>query len=78
MKTFKTGDVVEYIGKSTSWDKGDIHIIHECEYQGRGRFEYSTTQGAWFKASDFKLIRLADKQSFKELDDMLKEEYGDF
>lgn len=78
MKTFKTGDVVEYIGKDTSWDRGEMHIIYECEYQGRGRFEYSTNNGAWFKASDFKLVRLADKQSFKELDAMLKEEYGEF
>ena len=75
MAKFETGDVVQYLGKDTFWSRGDaIHIIHEVSYIGKGHFEYTTNQGAWFQASDFKLIRKADKASFKQLDKDLKEE----
>lgn len=74
MKIFKTGDVVEYIGKSSAWNKGHIHIVHECLYLGAGNFKYSTTRGAWFKASDFKLIRPTNKESLKQLDAVLFED----
>lgn len=70
---FQTGDVVKYIGKGT-WKKDAIHIIHECDYLGKGQFQYSTNRGAWFDTEDFVLIRKADKQSFKDLDKYLKEE----
>jgi hypothetical protein len=56
-------------------EKDQIHIIYECDYVGKGQFNYSTNRGAWFNAEDFVLIRKADKQSFKNLDKSLKEYY---
>ena len=75
-KRFSTGDVVIFVGtKQSSWRQNDIHIINECNYQGNGKFIYSTNRGAWFSASDFELIRRADKKSFATLDkDLLDEE----
>lgn len=72
---FFTGDVVRYVGKSRTWLGGSgIHIIHETDYLGKGKFEYSTNRGAWFSANDFELVRKADADSFKELDSDLREE----
>ena len=69
MQKFFTGDVVNYVGRSDrSWVIDETHIIHECEYNGTGIFSYSTNKGAWFSDRDFKLVRKADKLSFKELD----------
>ena len=65
MSNFQIGDVVEYIGPR-DWSKD--HIIHEVVYEGNGHFCYSTHKGAWFRDSDFKLIRKADSKSFAKLD----------
>lgn len=66
MSKFHTGDVVRYIG--TSWTKGQEHIIHKVDYCGGGRFQYSTSRGAWFTSKEFELVRKADKESFAALD----------
>ena len=68
-KRFYTGDVVKFVGKrQNSWRQNEEHIIHECNYQGDGNFQYSTNRGAWFSSSDFELVRRADKNSFAALD----------
>lgn len=74
MQKFYTGDVVEYVGKSGVWKWGETHIIHDCEYEGQGTFKYSTNRGAWFEDNDFVLIRKADAESFKQLDEALFDE----
>ena len=74
MSKFQTGDVVEYVGKGT-WSKK--HIIHEVSYMGKGKFEYSTNNGAWFSEDMFNLIRKADSRSFAQLDKDLDDEYGE-
>lgn len=75
-KRFYTGDVVKFVGKrQSSWRQNDEHIIHECDYQGGGNFQYSTNKGAWFSSSDFELVKKANKESLAKLDkDLLDEE----
>ncbi len=74
---FQTGDVVKYIGKDSMFTKRTIHIINECHYIGKGKFEYSTNHGAWYTNKDFKLIRKADSKSFKQLDKDIEAEYNE-
>lgn len=68
MQKFFTGDKVKYIGCDSLWKNYNIHIIENCSYEGNGEFTYATNHGAWFEDSDFKLIKRADKSTFKDLD----------
>lgn len=74
MAAFNTGDLVEFVGNSSFWEKGNQHIINDVSYEGGGSFSYSTNRGAWFKAKDFKLIKRADKATFRQLDKDLESE----
>lgn len=71
---FHTGDVVVFMSNGRAFKHGEIHVIYKCDYQGQGKFEYSTNRGAWFTVYDFKLVRRADKASFALLDKDIQEE----
>lgn len=74
MQKFFTGDRVKYINKDGYWKLNENHIIHECDYQGNGQFQYSTNHGAWFEDTDFILIRKATEKSFAQLDRNLEDD----
>lgn len=67
IKPFTVGDTVKYTGNSKFWNKGELHIIHECDVRGVNEYEYSTNKGAWFNHKDFEFISPVSKESVTQL-----------